>query len=361
MNVNMKRNYGVDLFRIFSMLMVLTLHITCHGGVMGEASRLANHSYLLTSFMAYFAFCCVDCFALISGYVGYCEDVPYKYHKYASFWLQAVFYGVFGRTIVLLFQPGQEKITYWTAFLPVISDTWWYFSAYTALFFLIPYINILIRGLSSSQFNLLIVTVTLLFSFVETISSKAPFRTDEGFSFLWIAVMYLIGAWIKKERIGEKLHGKEKLLLIIAITEMALTWIVAEKFGLSRLRNYTSPSILFFAVSLLIFFSTLNIRHNSTLALIRVFAPCAFGVYLMHVEEHFWLSIMKDAFRFVGRLPTLAIPFLVIGFAIAMYLAISVIELLRIKLFSLLRIDVIAKKAESSMRYLLCKHNTTTK
>ena len=339
------------MFRIVSMLLVLTLHITCHGGVLDEASTLPNRSYLLTSFMAYFVYCCVDCFALISGFVGYQEaEKPYRFHKYASFWLQAVFYGLLGRALVLLLYQNQGSLEWWGAFLPVITDNWWYFSAYTALFFLIPFINKLIRSLSSRQYHWLILSLVALFSVVETISAKEPFRLDEGYSFLWLAVLYLIGAWVKRERIHERLYSKRWLLLLIAFAEICVSWAIAEKCGLPRLRTYTSPTILFFAVSLLIFFATVKVSSVGCRKLIRIFAPCAFGVYLMHVEDHFWFGVVKDAFRFVGHAPTLTIPFIIVGFAAAVYLAVSVIELLRIKLFALLGADRGARKLESAIR-----------
>lgn len=359
MNNAAERNYGIELFRIISMLMVLTLHITCHGGVMAEASTLRSHSYLITSFMAYFVRCCVDCFALISGFVGYQEEEkPFKYHKYVSFWLQAVFYGLLGRMAVQLFANNPGRIEYGGAFFPVITDDWWYFSAYTALFFLIPSINRLIRGLSSRQLHCTVLTLVVLFSLVETVSSNEPFRLDGGFSFLWLAITYVIGAWVKREKIHERLCHKKWAVLAFAFCEIIVSWIIVEKFGLSQLSSYTSPTILFFAWTLLIFFATVRIKQNSFRKLIRVFAPCAFGVYLMHNEKYIWFGLMKDAFRFVGHAPTLAIPVVVGGLAMACYLFASGIELIRMKLFSLAKVELLAKKAEYKIRERFAKHTT---
>ena len=63
------RNYGVDLLRIVSMLGVVTLHILGHGGLLDNAGSFFEFSALY--FLQTLVQPAVDCFILISGYVGY--------------------------------------------------------------------------------------------------------------------------------------------------------------------------------------------------------------------------------------------------------------------------------------------------
>ena len=64
-----ERNYGIDLLRIVSMIMVVTLHIMNAGGVLGATERMSA-KYELASLLQIMTYCAVNCYALISGYVG---------------------------------------------------------------------------------------------------------------------------------------------------------------------------------------------------------------------------------------------------------------------------------------------------
>lgn len=66
-SVNPTRNYGIDALRIVSMLMVVTLHVLGHGGVLKIAE---SEKYWIVWFLEISAYCAVNCYALISGYVG---------------------------------------------------------------------------------------------------------------------------------------------------------------------------------------------------------------------------------------------------------------------------------------------------
>ena len=65
-----ERNYGIELFRIFSMLMIVILHINMNGGLMGCFPNV-DAKYTTLWFGETFCFASVNCYALISGYVMY--------------------------------------------------------------------------------------------------------------------------------------------------------------------------------------------------------------------------------------------------------------------------------------------------
>ncbi|MBR6668219.1 MAG: acyltransferase family protein [Clostridia bacterium] len=64
-----KRNEGIDLLRCLAMLMVVVLHVLNHGGILESSARgmpVYNAAWLLRAAGT----CAVNCYALISGYVG---------------------------------------------------------------------------------------------------------------------------------------------------------------------------------------------------------------------------------------------------------------------------------------------------
>ena len=74
------RNYGVDALRIFSMFLVLILHILQKGDLLSGAFNAATGTAWALEIMAY---CAVDIYALISGFVGYTDKPkPFRCAKY---------------------------------------------------------------------------------------------------------------------------------------------------------------------------------------------------------------------------------------------------------------------------------------
>ena len=90
------RNYGIDLLRIVSMLMVTVLHFSVHGGFLGTPEN--GLSYYILSLIIVICYGAVDIFATISGFVMYNSTV--KYTRIINLWIQVVFYS-FKRNIFL--------------------------------------------------------------------------------------------------------------------------------------------------------------------------------------------------------------------------------------------------------------------
>ena len=76
------RNYGIDALRLFSMFLIVIMHVLGQGGILNRAT---GHVYRVGWLFESFAYCAVNCFAIISGYVSYSEEEkPFRYSRYAS-------------------------------------------------------------------------------------------------------------------------------------------------------------------------------------------------------------------------------------------------------------------------------------
>ena len=64
-----QRNYGIDLLRIVSMIMIVTLHVCGQGGLL--SINTSFHKKFAIDFFETSSFCAVNCYGMISGYVGY--------------------------------------------------------------------------------------------------------------------------------------------------------------------------------------------------------------------------------------------------------------------------------------------------
>lgn len=118
-----KRNYGIDLFRIFSMLCIITVHMLGHGGILDEASKAKDSRFVIIWFIYVVAYGGANCFALISGFVGYQERSSHKEIKrYLNIWFQVFFYSVVCVCIFKILHPDEITNTnIIKSFLPVTT------------------------------------------------------------------------------------------------------------------------------------------------------------------------------------------------------------------------------------------------
>ena len=93
-----ERNYGIDLLRIVSMIMVVLLHVLGAGGLLEATFGINNKIVWL---LEVFAFCAVNCYALISGYVG--VNSKFKLSNILILWLQVFIYNFIIMHIIHLF------------------------------------------------------------------------------------------------------------------------------------------------------------------------------------------------------------------------------------------------------------------
>ena len=75
--LNKERNYGIDVLRMVSMFMVVVLHVLGRGGVL-QATKDLSLNYWVSWSLEIAALCAVNCYAIISGYVGYGRKTKYS-------------------------------------------------------------------------------------------------------------------------------------------------------------------------------------------------------------------------------------------------------------------------------------------
>jgi len=221
--IKTERNYGIDLLRLVSMFYVLVLHSLGKGGVLDAAAE-GSVQYQFSWFMEMWAYCAVNIFALISGYVGY-SDTPkkYNYSNYLLTWLQVVFYGVAVTLLFYLINP--EWVTrkdLLRMFFPVTRRHYWYFNAYTGLFFVIPLLNGALRQCSREYLRKAFIGFILLFSVYDI--ATGWFEFARGYSFAWLVILYFLGASMKKCDIGKHMHPAAAVAGILVCCTLSWLW-----------------------------------------------------------------------------------------------------------------------------------------
>ena len=352
------RNYGIDLLRILSMIMIAVIHVIKRSEISTSLPllSLSSATIWLLEIAVYGA---VDCYALISGYVSYGRNT----HKYANLLylcLQALFYMVISTALMLVFdRQSVGMMDILATLFPFAYNTYWYFTAYFCLFFFLPTLNHLVDTLSKPAMTRLIVLLFTVFSLLPTLfHSDFPYSRD-GYSFLWLVVLYLFGAYMRKygvsffKRNGTHLLGYAVCVLLTWASKLVIdrlgavfSWFPIDGYYLI---GYTSPTILIGAVCLLLFFKNLT-PGRPAVRFAKIFAPVSFGVYLFHESPFIRNHIITGAFKSFVSLNPFVLPLAVLGAALGIWLVSSLVDGVRLKLFDLLRVRAFCAAAERKGR-----------
>ncbi|MDY2625694.1 MAG: acyltransferase, partial [Coriobacteriales bacterium] len=358
-----KRIYsGLDLMRLFCMLLIVILHVLGHGGVL--ASTTTDAGYRAAWLLEAFAYVAVDCFALMSGFLGY-HDKPRPLHisSFISLWLEVVFYGVLAVGLCWLFdRPDLTRISAISALLPVTSYEYWFFTAYAVMFFLSPAINHLVRSGSERLVKAGVLGCVAGLSLLGTLGMYDPFRLAEGYSAIWLCTCYYLGASIKRLNTADKVRSSWCAAAIAVLTLVTWAWyLVADQsltdwfgrvWGADVLMSYRSPTVLLASCAWLLLMVRLEVPPRLARVL-RFFAPAAFGVYLIHDNPLVRGMLMSDAFAWIGGLPAPLLVLAVLGCACAVFAVCLVADRLRVALFSAIRIPRLADACERGVRRVL--------
>lgn len=366
------RNYGIDLLRVVSMFFVIILHSLGQGGVLRN-TIIGSTQYKAAWLLEIIAFCAVDIFALISGYVSVTDkEEPIKYNKYIELWFQVVFYSLL---IIYFFDIMDSSLVNNTDYLktlfPVIAhfrpagNLYWYFTAYTGLFMIKPLLDKAINKCSTSTMKKIFIVIIAVFSIIDVFTQK--FALIEGYSFIWITLLYILGAAIKKGKIGEKIKNYQIILgivILIAITFISKLYgpdnieVIKNIFDINinkdTLISYISPTVLGMAILYVIIFSRIK-TNNVMKKIIKFFSVSAFSVFLLNTHYLVWENYMTDLFANIAMDYTIKVLGTVILFSLIFTLSAMIVDKIRILLFKLLRVKEFAIYISNILNKLVTK------
>ncbi|MCI5996625.1 MAG: acyltransferase [Peptoniphilaceae bacterium] len=302
-----ERNYGIDLLRIVSMLMVVTLHVLGKGNLLyNENVEIFSMKYNILWILEIMSYCAVNCYALISGFVG--VKSKFKYSNILILWLQVVFY-----TVTISFVFSKLGINYFSktelieSFFPVLNSKYWYFTAYFSMFFLIPIFNSAINNIPEKQLRVIIFSLILVFSIFPTIYIADVFKISRGYHVLWLSILYLVGGYISKYQIKFNFKFDKIILLILYFVCVVITFFIKRYSDYMLINNiefkfslmeYVSPTILICSITLLLFFSKIKIRTKFLKNIIIFGGQLCFSIYLIHEHELVREYFIVDKFAY---------------------------------------------------------------
>lgn len=341
--IKQKRNYGIDLLRIVSMLMVVILHVLGQGGILKSLGDTVTAKYAVCWFLEAASMCAVNCYALISGYVGVSSNPNKKYKNIFRLYLNVIFYTVLISAYFRMFVPDTTSWTYVLhSFLPFWYNTYWYYTAYFCLSFFMTYINIMIINLDKKKMAVLIVTIAVFFSIAPVVFWKDFYFEKNGYSFLWLSIMYVIGGCLRKMNLAEKF--KKWQLALSYLLPVTIAWISKIIITANRVQEvnselllvYVSPCMMLASVALVLLFSKITIKRKTSIKLVKLFAASSFSVYLIHVHPLIWRYVVYGCTKFMVGFPTGGLIVAVLGISVGIYIVCSCIDFVRIGIFKVI-------------------------
>ena len=317
------------------MFMIVLTHILGKGSLRDAVDGRGDAYFFIVWFMQIFAYVAVNCYGLISGYIGLGSES--KLSKIALLWLQVLFYTLVITACFALFGYQLDGNDWLGAFFPVVTSQYWYVTAYFGLLVFKPLLDKGLRFISDKQLGQLVVGIFLVFSLVPALFNNKvlEYSLSKGFGMTWLIILYILGAYLRRLDL-EKI--KTSFLLALYLFSSLITFLGMNGIG-EIWFWYPSPSLVLASLAIFILFAKWKISGQGRLgALIAFLAPASFGVYLIHLHPLIEKHLLVDQFISLLHLEEWLLPLALFCLSFVIYLVSSLIERVRLWLFRRLKL-----------------------
>ncbi|MDQ0359795.1 acyltransferase [Breznakia pachnodae] len=341
----MKRISGIDILKIFSMFMIVGVHILNIGGVLQALPPFQSNKYYLFTGLNTIFYICVNCYALASGYLM--VNSKFKISKILKLWVIVLFY------LLLFGIIFNDKINTFYYFFPILSNQYWYFIAYVGLYFLSPFLNhYMIENRNNKNLKTFIILLIIIFAVLPYFSyTPNLFTLNNGYSVLWLVICYIIGAYIKLCNV----QFKKKFLIPILFSSLFIEYIIKLVKTYSDMNGiklpiilnsgiYTSVFMLLAAICLMLLFLRINIKNPTLTKFFSTSAAITFGIYIIQENILFRAQFIENKFGSIGTMSTVNSILYYICSVVIIYFVCHLIEFIRMHIFNFLKIDTLLKK-----------------
>lgn len=324
------RQSNFELLRLVSILMVVTGHFIRQSGLLESETGINGTLNIVLGSGGRIA---VNLFLLIGTW--FMVDSVFRPGRAVKLYLETAFYCI---PITILMAclgvaGGTQNIL--QGLLPFFGRPVWFASAYISLVLLTPFLNMVFL-LPPKKLTSLVLTLFVLFCIVSSVPCFS--NVDYIADFSWFCVLYLTVGWLKKNNVIDKLNINKwgclfaSMLiyggLCLAVKFPPLRWTA--NYWLDNIRTLPNLACAF---CLFVFFLKTNLE---SIRLINFFARSVFAIYIIHqvpaFREFEWRTICRASS--LSGLPPFQYALSLLGVAIVIMIVATVIDSLRIMLFS---------------------------
>lgn len=325
------RDSNIELLRIFAICGVIILHYNGSFAFALVQSQSINQ-YILILLEGLFI-CAVNVFILISGYFSSVSQKR-KAIKVIELAVQVICMKVACYLLVSVFSGG---ISIKGVLRSAVPNNW-YVTLYITIYFISPYINILLNKLTDRQIMVFTILLFVLFAvwptFVDILQSYglecSGFYTTNtagsqyGYSLINFVLMYIIGAFLRRKEY--KTSVCVLFISLVACVAVLFFWQYAQP---QIARAYCNPVVIALAVIIFLLFKKVNVKNR----LVNILSKGTFTCFLVH---GIFLSHIGIA-RFVNASPILLIMHIAassVAIFLASFIIFTVYDFLTRKIFA---------------------------
>lgn len=282
------RESGIELLRIFAMLIIVGNHFATHSGLnLNVMPSEKPGNFFFMQMLACGGKFGVDLFVLITGYFHSTGGM--KGVRLVGLWLTTVLYGI-GIWCATHFAFGVNGNAIHSLF-PLVHNSYWFITAYFCMELLSPYLARMMDAMTRREHLLLCATLLVLYSIIPSILvfPGSAGRNLFYYSYtLWFVVLFIVAGYIRRYvdfrnvkaiwLASGAVAGAAAIAIYIYACDMAVAG-GAKGWVWSVWRNENSAPLLFLCICLFGLFARLRI---GAIPFINAVASCMLGVYLLH-------------------------------------------------------------------------------
>ena len=335
------RSSRFELLRIVAMLLILGLHYCMYG--------CSNGIYISDGFMTSipalilgsWGTAGVGCFFLMNGYFAVGKEKLFKTQKFVSLLFEIELY------VVILYLIGcfiinndvfSIKTLIITLGTPVFMN-YWYITVYLLLYMVSPFLQKTVTALDKVSYRKCIIVLTVIIPVYKFLFSGAPVDY-----FVYSIYMWMIGYYIGKYYSDVKCRKAARALGIIFLVVIIILlgcYAMENLTGydttaiLSKIRGIISPFQVMVSLWLFLSFKDMEVKD---IPLINKFATSTLAVYLIHMNSHVREFLFRNILQAeIAESSPLFIIFMIFS-CVLVYLLFSLLDFVRIWMFSKVRI-----------------------
>lgn len=342
-----ERDSNFELLRILLMLVIIAHHYVVNSGITSLYDF--NHITGNMIFLQIFGFggkMAINIFIMITGY--FMVKSEFGLTKWLKLWLEIMFYNIF--ISIILFLGGYTfsiKTILQTLFPITYTVQVGFASTFMFMYLMIPFINLMLHGLSEKQHRTLVMLLLYLFTGISTFSLFNNTFSELG----WYISVYIIAAYISLYP-KDIYQNQKKWISVFAGTYILICGsilvvdFVGVRFGFTAYYYMVINAHKFLAVigavSIFLIFKNLKIKHSK---LINTVSTTTFGVLLIHansdvMRQFLWKDFLKNMLFYNSNMLIVHAVCSVLG----IYCICVIIDLLRIKFVETPFYDLLERK-----------------
>lgn len=298
------RNSNLELYRILLMLAIVAHHYVVNSGLRSvlESEPLSLKSGFFFLF-GMWGKTGINCFVLITGYFMCKSNITWQ--KFLKLLLEWEFYKIV--IFFIFYLTGYcttSNIDFIKLFWPIGSVSNGFISCFILFYLFIPFLTILVNGMSKKQHQLLVA----LCLFIYTVFGMTPGIKVSYNYVTWFCVLFFIASYIRNYGIlikGNVNWGRHFLIsILVSMVSVIVFVILKQKFYIPIPQYWLvsdSNAIMAIVVSVcgLMYFKDLNIPQSK---IINTVASSVLGVLLIHANSNSMrLWLWKDTVDVIGQ------------------------------------------------------------